>query len=760
MTADRATSSAIGVSRPRPDSEAKVRGATRYAADRPMLGLLHGRLVLAPYARAHIRGIDTSEALAMPGVVAVLTGADLPIVGGDGRVGEPLAVAEVVFAGQPVAFVVAETPEAAADAVGAVLVDYEPLPPVVDAEAAMAVGSAVSRPAAVGSESGEEAAMHAAVGGEGDASIDQEALSPNVTGRHRYRAGDVRTAIAKAHAVVEGSFSTAWAYQAYIEPQTSTAWIESDGTLVVEVSTQGTFSARKDLTKALGLKPNRVVVRGMPLGGAFGAKFTLFEPLVASAAMLLRRPVRLELERLEDFLATNPGQGTRIDLRIGADEQGRFVGIDARLVFDAGAYDEMSVESIGAILVAGPYRWPAFDLSAYGVLTNRVGTGAFRGPGGPPTAFALETLIDELAENLGLDPIEVRLANAAVEGDPMVDGEPWPGIGLTECLEAIGDLPLWRDRAKLPEGEGVGIAAGVWPGSKDAAAAACRVEADGTITIVTGVIDMSGTTGSFMAIAAEVLGVPLDDVAVVMVDTAGAPTSPASAGSTVTYSAGRAVRAAAEDLRERLVHAAAIELEIDPRDLEIVDGVVRPVGSPDRGLSIAKLARKNDREGRAPIEGHATTEHLSLAPSVAAHLAHVRVDRETGEVALLGYHVAQDVGRALNPALIEGQMVGGAAQSVGRALVEALVFDDSGQLLTGSFLDYAIPRAANLPEIGTTIVEVPAPEGPFGAKGIGEAGAIPGPAAIANAIAAAVGVRMRELPMSAPRIWRALQERV
>jgi CO/xanthine dehydrogenase Mo-binding subunit len=736
-----------------------VRGATRYAADRPMLGLLHGRLVLSPYARARIGAIDVSAALRLPGVVAVLTAADLRIVGGAGRVAEPLARDEVVFAGQPVALVLGETPSAAADAVEAVLVDYQPLPAVIDAEAAMAVGSALSRPAAVGTESGEGAATHAAVGGEGDASIDAETLSPNVTGRHRYREGDVGAALVGAHVVVGGSFDVSWSYQAYLEPQTATAWLEPDGTLVVEASTQGTFGVRKDLCKALGLPPGRVIVRGMPLGGAFGAKFTLFEPLVAAAALAIRRPVRLELERLEDFLAANPGQGTGVVLRIGADAKGRLLGLEARLVFDAGAYDEMSVESVGAVLIAGSYRWPAFDIRAYGVLTNRVGTGAFRGPGGPPTAFALETLLDELAERLGMDPIELRLANAAVEGEPMVDAEPWVGIGLAECLLAVRELPAWRDRDRLPPGEGVGIAVGIWPGSKDAAAAACRVEADGTITIVTGVVDMTGTAGSFAAIAAEVIGVPLETVAVVMVDTAGAPASPGSGGSTVTYSAGRAVRLAAEDLRERLLRAAAIELEIDPGDLEIVDGVVRPRGSPDRGLSVAKLARRNDGRGRAPIEGHATSEHLSLAPSVAAHLAHVRVDRETGQVRLLAYHVAQDCGRAINPALIEGQMVGGAVQSIGRALFEGLVHDESGQLLTGSFLDYALPRALQLPLIGTTIVEVPAPEGPFGAKGIGEACAIPGPAAIANAITAACGVRMRELPMSAPRVWRALEER-
>jgi CO/xanthine dehydrogenase Mo-binding subunit len=758
MSATVPTPSPIGVSRPRPDSEPKVRGETRYAADRPMIGLLHGRLVLAPYAHARIREIDRSAALQMPGIVAVLTAADLPIVGGDGRVGEPLARDEVVFAGQPVALVLGETPAAAADAVGSVLVDYEPLAPVIDPETAMLVGSPLTRPSAAGTESGEGAATHAAVGGEGDASIDAEALSPNVTGRHRYRQGDVTSALSGAHLVVSGTFDASWTYQAYLEPQTATAWLE-DGTLIVEASTQGTFVARNDLSKALGMPPGRIVVRSTPLGGAFGAKFTLFEPLVAAAALVIRRPIRLELERMEDMLAANPGQGTRVELRIGADAEGRFVGLESRLVFDAGAFDEMSVESVGAVLIAGPYHWPAFDIRAYGVLTNRVGTGAYRGPGGPITAFALETLVDEVAERLGLDPIELRLANAAAEGELMVDGEAWVRVGLAECLAAIEVLPAWRGRDRLPPDEGVGIAVGVWPGSKDAAAAVCKMEADGTITVVTGAVDMSGTAGTFAALAAEAIGVPVERVNVVMADTASAPRSPGSGGSTVTYSVGRAVRLAAEDLRLRLLRAGALELEIDPGDLEIVDGTVRPRGSPDRGLSVAKLARRNDRHGREPIEGHATSEHRSLAPSVATHLAHVRVDRATGEVHLLGFHVAQDVGTAINPALIIGQMVGGAAQSIGRALSEAYVHDAAGQVLTATLPDYGVPRAGDLPHIGTTIIEVPAPEGPFGAKGIGESSAIPGPAAIANAIAAATGIRLRELPMTAPMVWRALQAR-
>ena len=312
--------------------------------------------------------------------------------------------------------------------------------------------------------------------------------------------------------------------------------------------------------------------------------------------------------------------------------------------------------------------------------------------------------------------------------------------------------------AGVSAGEGVGLAIGVWPGAKEPAAAMCRLEPDGTITIITGVVDMSGATSGFAVIAAETFGVPVEAVSIVTADTTSAPQSPTSNASAITYGSGSAVQAAVAEARDRLLRIAADEFEIEPRDLEIIDGVVQPRGSPEAGRPIAEFARElSEAFGgeHPPVEGHVATAHSVVAPSVAGHLAHVRVDQETGRVELLGYAVVQDVGRALNPALVEGQMLGGTVQSIGRALYEELVHDDHGQLLTGTFLDYAVPRAAMLPPVDTLIVEVPAPEGPFGAKGIGEASILPGPAAIANAIAAATGLRMRELPMSPRRVWAA-----
>jgi CO/xanthine dehydrogenase Mo-binding subunit len=763
---------AMGVSRPRPDGPAKVRGATRYGADRPVPGLLHARLVLATRAHARLVSIDRSAALAAPGVVTVLVASDLPISSDDAdRMARPLASGEILFSGHPVAMVVATTPAAAADAAELVVVREEPLPVVVDPVAAMDPGSPLARLEAQ-AEAGDgapavTAQAHAAVGGGGDSSIDDEILSPNVIGRFAYREGDPGRAIDRAAVSVGGRFRCPWVHQGYLEPQVSTARLDDEGNLLVETSTQSIFGTRSDLARVLGLPDHRIRVSGTPIGGAFGGKYSMFESLVASAALTLRRPVRLALDRSTDFRITNPSQSFDIEVRLGADGEGRFVGLEVRIVADAGAFEDGSGESLAGVLVAGPYRWPAYDIRAYGVRTNRFGVGPYRGPTGGPTAFALETLIDELAGRLGLDPIDVRETNAVAGEGRMVDGEPWPPTGIHEVLAAVRNVPEWGDRAATRmagdvaggEAVGTGVAVACWPGAMAPAAALCRASPDGTIQIVTGVADMSGTFGGFQAIAAEVLGLAPESVSIAAVDTGSAPRGPGSGGSMITYSVGRAIRLAAEAVRERILDAAALQLEIAIEDLELVDGTVRPRGTPERAIPLGRLVRQNARDGGAPIEALGSSAQPSLAPTVAAHVVSVAVDRGTGEVRVLADHVVQDVGRAVNPGLITDQQHGGAAQGLGMALREALVHDVNGQLLTGTLLDYALPRIQDLGHLATTIVEVPAPDGPFGAKGVGEIPALAAAAAVANAIADAVGVRLREMPMTAPRVRAALVSR-
>ena len=613
----------IGVARPRVDAPEKVTGRTRYAADGHVYGLLHARLVLATEAHALIERINGADALEIPGVVAVLTAADLPTATeGTDRTAEPLAREEVIFAGQPVAMVIAETEAAAQDGAEAVFVDYESLEAVVDVETAMEPGGCLARRVEEGTHSGDLESIHAgASGGEHD---HDEQLSGNVLDRVHRKQGDAAAALESSDAVVSGTFRTPWVYQAYLEPQVATAWLEPDGTLAVSVSTQGSFVSRSELARAYGLPLERIRIIAEPLGGAFGGKFALVEPLAAGAALALRRPVRLVMTRQEDFAATNPASAQVTELEIGARKDGTLTGIRGRMIVDRGSNAGWGVEGITSLLVAGPYRWEGIDVRGYGVQTNRFTFGAYRGPGAPTAAFAVESLIDELAAKLELDPLELRRQNALVEGDQGVTG-PVPTFGAVEVIEASAAHELWARRESLPEDEGIGVAVGYWPGGNEPAAAVCRVDTDGTMTVVTSAVDMTGVNTGFATIAAAAFGLPPEKVRVVMADTSSGPYAGASGGSKVTYTVGKAVERAAEAAREKLLAAASEELEIAPSDLEVVDGVVRAVGAPDRSISVEDIAKNTCRFGgrNEPIEGHGGSAQTSLAPSVAAHIAHV-----------------------------------------------------------------------------------------------------------------------------------------
>jgi CO/xanthine dehydrogenase Mo-binding subunit len=734
-----------------------VRGATRFAADLPVPGLLHARLVMAHDAHAELRSIDTSAARELAGVVAVLTASELPIKGsGAGRSFEPLARNEVLFAGHPVAIVVAESEAVAADAAELVEVELDSLEPVLDLVAAALPGAPRARVhAAERTEESGIADAHASVSA---SRASDEELSDNVLGSARLASGEIESTLAESDVVVRGRFLTPWIYQGYLEMQTATAWLEPSGELVVNASTQGAFAARDRLAQVLGLPLERVRVQAAPLGGGFGGKLILLEPLVAAATLVLRRPVRLALSRSEDLLATNPAGAEIIELECGARRDGTLTAIRSRTLFDRGVNDEYGVESIAAMLSAGPYRWQAHDLTCHGVATNRVTYGAYRAPAAAPAAFALESMIDELAARLEIDPLEFRLRNVASEGDLSASGRPFPVFGARDCLERLRDHPLWARRRELPEGEGIGAAIAWWPGGYEPAAAVCRMDSDGCLTIITAAADMTGVETTFASIAADAFGIDPSRVRVVAGDTATAPYAGASGGSKITYTVGRAVQEAARQAREQLLEVAASELEIDTEDLEIVDGAVQPIGDPGSRRPLDELAREvlAFGSGYAPVEGHGRVAQNRPAPQAAAHISHVKVDRDTGTVQVLGHVIAQDVGRALNPALVEGQMHGGVVQGLGWALFEELVYDEHGTVVTGTLVDYALPTAGVVPAIETVIVEVPVPDGPFGAKGVGEPPVIAVAGAVANALTAATGTRLYQLPMTPERVWRAL----
>jgi CO/xanthine dehydrogenase Mo-binding subunit len=742
----------VGTPSKRVEGREKVTGSARYAEDLRLPGMLHARLVLSPHAHARIRRIPREVALEVPGVAAVLSESDLPA----GVSSRMMARDEVRYTGQPVAAVLADSEAAAADGAErlAAAVEYEVLPAVLTPEQALAEGAPLVAPDAE-VEADEEEAGHATV-----AAAEAVASAPsNVASRYHFTRGDVQQGMAQAAVVVERTYRTSRLHQAALEPHATVAAVDPvTGVVTVYSSTQGQFYVRGEVAEALGVPEHQVRVVPMTVGGGFGGKISLLEPLVAALAVAVRRPVRLVLTRREDFLLSNPGPECTIWLRTGATADGALVALQARIVFDAGCQPGAPA-SIAAILLGGYYRVPHLDIESLEVLTHKAPSGAYRAPGAPQATFAIESQMDVMAQALGLDPVEFRLRNAARPGDPMPNGRPWAPMGLQQVLRALRDHPRWTSRAREP-GIGYGVAVGGWPGGVESASACVRANPDGTFQVVTGAVDITGTSTTLRAIAAEVLGVDPDRIRVVTADTDHAPYAGMSAGSKTTYTVGAAVKLAAEDARRQILHIAASELEARPDDLEIADGQVRVRGTPHKAVPLAEIARLSMSFGAryAPVFGTGSLPAPRPSPGFAAHLARVRVDGETGQVQLVDYLVVQDVGFPINPAAVEGQMRGGATQGIGWALLEAMAYDSQGTLLTTTFADYPIPRIQDVPPMEVVMVQVPSDSGPFGAKGVGEPPVVPGGAAIANAIADATGVRVYELPITPERLLRALRE--
>ncbi|KPL86345.1 xanthine dehydrogenase family protein molybdopterin-binding subunit [Ardenticatena maritima] len=746
---------AIGKRVPLRDGASKAAGRVNYAGDVALPGLLHARLVLSPYPHAAIRAIDTSQARAVPGVVAVLTAEDLPDIVPTSRHRLLLARDRVIFAGQPVALVVAEDEATAQDAADLVFVDYDPLPAVVDPEAAMAPDAPLVWPEGIPGSDDETAAAHGAdVGGE-----DVQPTRSNISNRVHFARGDAAQALAEAEVVVERTYTTSRVHQNYLEPQTVVARPEPEG-ITIWTSTQAPFFVQSEVADLLGMTESDVRVIPTPVGGGFGGKFLLFEPLVAFAAQKLRRPVRLKLTRMEELLATKPAPAARIHVQLGARRDGTITVLRAHLLFDSGCYPGTPV-GVAAFLLGSYYQIPNVEIEGVEVLTFKASNDAYRAPGAPQATFAIESAMDELAQRLGVDAIELRLRHASATGDPTIRGRPWPRIGLRNVLEAIREHPLWQNREQArAEGRGVGVAVGGWPGGIEPAAATCLLQRDGTLTINVGSVDLTGSTTAFALIAAEVFDVPPEKIRIVTGDTLTAPYAGATGGSKITYTVGAAVLQAVEEAKQQVLAIAAEELEADPGDLELRDGAVHVRGVPGRSLSLAEIAGKTMRFGGryAPVLGHGRTAITEQAPGFCAQLAEVSVDPDTGVVRVHRLVLAQDVGRAINPLLIEGQMMGGAVQGLGWALHEQIAYDENGQVLTASWMDYSVPRAPHVAEaIECILVEVPSEHGPFGARGVGEPPVVATAAAVANAIAHATGVRLSDLPMTPQRVWRALQ---
>ncbi len=750
----------IGTRPPRPDGEDKVLGTARYGADveRPA-GCLAGAVLRSPHGHARILGIDTAPALAIPGVRAVVTAADLPAVEAAGaRLGEGpidlqdlrsnvLAEGRALYHGHAIAAVAADDERTARDALARIVVEYEPLPAVTSARAAMAAGAPVLHPTL------HERRGRGPAGGGGLA-------RGNVASHQRYRRGDPEAALARAPFVVERTVETLTVHQGYIEPHNVTArWTES-GVLEVWLSTQGAFLVQMQLAALLTLEPERVRVVPMEIGGGFGGKIQVYlEPLAALLARKSGAPVHMVMSRAEELLATGPAPGAQVSVRLGAEADGRIVAASATLAYEAGAFPGSAVREAAACVFA-PYAIENVSIDAYDVVVNKPKSAPYRAPGAANAVFACEVALDELARTVGLDPIALRLRNRADEGYRRVDGPVFGRIGLREVLETARahehyGAPLTRE-PRPGARRGRGVAASFWLNGSGRSTVRARVRGDGTVRLVEGSTDIGGTRLSVAMQFAEVLGIPIEAVRAEVVDTDEIPWTDATFGSRVTFATGMAAHDAAQAVQRRVREHLAARWGVGPERIERIDGRWCVEGGGE-SVGFAEVARAlcGGEEGGF-FEESATVDPEGVGVAFAAHVVDVEVDTETGAVEVLRYTAVQDVGSAIHPSHVEGQIQGGVVQGIGWALMEGMEYGPDGRLRNQGLLDYRMPTALDVPFVEAVLVEVPNPGHPFGVRGVGEIPIVAPPASIANAIHDAIGVRLDRLPMTPRRVLEAL----
>jgi CO/xanthine dehydrogenase Mo-binding subunit len=753
----------VGLAIPRPDGPDKVTGRVPYVADITPRGLLHAKLLRSPHAHAKIVRIDTSKAKALPGVRAVLTARDIPELKPKAptRAHAVLAIDRVVFSGQPVAAVAADEVAIAEEALDLIEVQYEVLPAAVDPLKSMQPGAPPV--AELGTEADtSEALAHSAVAmGKAEAAPTK---AVNISQTAHVKRGDVAKGFAESDLVLEKTYRVPMVHQGYLEPHAVLAEWDRAGNLTLWASTQGSFNTRSEVADVLGIDENRIKVIPVECGGGFGGKIrALCEPITALLARVTNRPVRYVMTRREELEAGMPAPQVIIRLKTGVKRDGTLMALEAETVLESGAFSG-TVLAVSAVFLGSLYRWPSFDIKGSEVLTHKPSVAAYRAPVAPQTIFAIDSHMEQIARALDLDPVEFRRRHLQKPGEPMVNNQPWASNGAHEVLARIAEHPLWKERQawkqSSPPGRlrGTGLALGGWLGGLQPTSATVKLNPDGTLAVLTGQVDIAGTNIALAQIAASAYGVDIDKVKITTGDTDVAPLTGLSAGSKTVYTVGTAVMQAAQNARKQTLEIAAKELEASVEDLEIVDGKVIVRGVPDKGVTLASIGKKGNlyMSKVEPVLGAAHPAFSQQAPAFAAQLARIEVDPDTGEVTLHDFVVVQDAGRAINPLGVEGQMQGGAVQSLGIALTEALMWDDAGRLTNPSLLDYRKLTAADLPDIETIIVEVPSPTGPYGARGVGEPPIVPAPAALANAIHDATGVRLTEVPLTPERIALAI----
>ena len=744
----------IGTRPIRHDGVDKVTGAAQYGADLSLPGMLYGRVLRSPHAHARIVSIDTSKAEALDGVKAVITNADFPrasdevIDTGEGAaqlnwlLDNVIASDKALYKGHAVAAVAAVDHHIAEDALELIEVEYELLPPVLDVRDAM-LDTAPKL---------HEDNIHTA---EMDGS---KSDAPSNTASHlKFAKGDMEAGFADADVVIEREFETSMAHQGYIEPHNGTAYWRADGTLDVWTSTQGSFVVRDSVAPLVQLSPSQVKVTPMEIGGGFGGKIPVYlEPLAAILSRNTGRPVQLTMNREEVLLATGPTSGTYMRVKMGAKRDGTITAGEVYLAFEAGAYPGSPVGA-GAMCALAPYDIPNQVIDGYDVVVNKPKTAAYRAPGAPQSEFATEAVINELAEQLQIDPLELRLKNACVEGASRADGFTYSVIGNVECMQAAQDSPHWNSELSGPN-QGRGVAQGFWFNIGFESSAYAQVNGDGTVPLVLGSTDIGGTRASIAMQLAETLGISADEVRPHVVDTNSVGYTQVTGGSRTTFAGGWAAYECAMDIRRQMAERAAQIWEVDASEVEYGDDAVIRGPKDDEGnersFSFKELAGQLAASG-GHIVGRADVNKTSSGPAFATHVVDVEVDPDTGKVEVLRYTAVQDAGTAIHPAYVEGQMQGGATQGIGMALNEEYYYDERGDLKNASLLDYRMPTALDLPMIEPIIVEVPNPGHPYGVRGVGEVPIIPPAPAIQAAIADAIGLRMNQLPMSPRAILEA-----
>ena len=741
----------VGTRPIRPDGVDKVTGRAMFGADMVMPGMLWGKVLRSPHAHARIVSIDASKALKLPGVRAVVTADDFPnIASEEAFVGEGpmnfrdlsrncMARGKALYEGHAVAAVAAASQAIADRALELIDVKYQVLPHVIDVEAAMADDAPI---------------LHDDLF---TANVEPTPTKPsNIAKRVYFHKGDIEAGFKDAEVIVEGRSTTEPVHQAYIEPHACLCSYGADGQSTIFSSSQGQFMVRAYVAKLLGMEIANIRAMPAEIGGGFGGKTLVYlEPLALALSKKSGRPVKMQMTREEVFRASGPTSGAAMEVKLGAQKDGTIVAARHVLKYQAGAFPGSPIQP-GCMCGFAMYDIPNVEVIGYDVVSNRPKVAAYRAPGAPISSFAVESAMDDLARKLGKDPIALREQNGARNGTKTHYGPTHQNIGYLATLEAAKSSAHWK--SPLKPGQGRGIATGFWFNIGGESCASVHVAEDGSVSAVSGSPDIGGSRASIGMMVAEVLQIPAERVRTIVGDTSSIGFTHVTGGSRVTFATGMAATQAAEKVVEQLKARAAMIWEITPDAVDWRDGAAHPAGTNAGAfepLPLAAIALKAARTG-GPITSEMSVNAQGAGPGFGAHICDVEVDKETGQVTIIRYTAVQDVGRAIHPSYVEGQIQGGAAQGIGWALNEEYIYDKNGKMDNPGFLDYRCPVASDLPLIEAIMVEVPNPRHPFGARGVGEVPIVPPMAAVANAIRDAIGLRMGSLPMSPPKVRKAL----